>query len=228
MILTDTLRPDTVRLADDSRTRSVLSAQEDRERSRALNGLVLRQKVYALGDYDSAHGEAFGGFLTTQIPPWNRSSLCGGNGDRPWRLSPLCRQAVNFVHDGQTCLPSLLGFPTDPRLSHSIILVVDGFGIGLCTGQQLTGCREENPIRLLMPDDLDIQKRQSHPCVGPPSPVIEDTATEPSGNTVRKSAHQLFKLVLHDQGPGSHQPASLRWQAASRSEIGRAGLEAMW
>jgi hypothetical protein len=55
MILTDTLRPDTVRLADDSRTRSVLSAQEDRERSRALNGLILRQKVYALGDYDSAH-----------------------------------------------------------------------------------------------------------------------------------------------------------------------------
>jgi hypothetical protein len=57
LILTDTLRPDTVRLADDSRTRSILSAQEDRERSRALNGLVLRQKVYALGDYDSAHGE---------------------------------------------------------------------------------------------------------------------------------------------------------------------------
>jgi hypothetical protein len=82
-----------------------------------------------------------------------------GNGDQPWRLSPLCRQAVNFVHDGQTCLTSLLGFPTDPRLSHSIILVVDGFGIGLCTRQQLPGCREENPIRLLMPDDLDIQKR---------------------------------------------------------------------
>jgi hypothetical protein len=153
MLLDDTVLPDTIRLADGTRTPFDLSAEEAREACRALKGSILRQEIYAFDGTDE------------EDRPYSVS-------ERNYTIELLQprepnRHAVFFAHPRET-----IDFHyerklydigdqklADPRVTHAMTMAVDEFGNVLQSAAIGYGRRYDDPDPLLTDDDKKKQNR---------------------------------------------------------------------
>jgi RHS repeat-associated protein len=104
-------------LLDDTILPDDLTLEEEREACRALKGAMLRQEVYALDGTDKQEHPYT---VTEQNFTIERLQPRAGN-----------RHGVFFTHPREALSYHYERNPTDPRISHSITLEVDGFGNAL-------------------------------------------------------------------------------------------------
>jgi RHS repeat-associated protein len=150
MLLDDTVLPEYIKLPDGSRIPWMTSAEEAKQASRALKGSILRQEIYALDGTEEM--------------------------DRPYSVSERnhtiemlqpregYKHAVFFAHPRETIdfhyerkLFDVDGFKrADPRVTHSMILDVDGFGNVLQSASIGYGRRHDDPS---LGEDGQKQKR---------------------------------------------------------------------
>ncbi len=132
---TESLLPDTFFEVD-------LSAEEEREASRALKGTMLREEIYAIdGTAEAEHPFT----VTEQNFAVRRIQPKGEN-----------RRAVFFTHDHESITYHIERNPDDPRVAHALTLEVDGFGNVLKSAAISYGRSQNDPA--LDPAD---QARQS-------------------------------------------------------------------
>ncbi|RPI90947.1 MAG: toxin, partial [Planctomycetaceae bacterium] len=99
---------------EDTQFPAGLTREEEREASRALKGMLLRQEVYAL---DGSHREPHPYLVTESNYTLRLVQARGSN-----------RHAVVFVHPRESQSWYYDRDPADPRTSHSLTLRVDPFG----------------------------------------------------------------------------------------------------
>jgi RHS repeat-associated protein len=152
MVLEDTVLPTTILLRDRSRIPYELSTEELREACRALRGSVLRQEVYAPDGTDESHR------------PYSASQ-------RNYAIEVLQPQgpnkyAVFFAHERESTafhyerkLYHVDGRElADPRVTHSMVLVVDDYGNELQSVAIAYGRRHDDPDPLLTDPDRANQR----------------------------------------------------------------------
>jgi RHS repeat-associated protein len=113
-LLDDTVLPDTILLADGTRTAHQLTSDEEREACRALRGSMLRQEIYGLDGSPKAEHP----YTVTEQNFTIELLQPAGPG----------RHAVFFVHPREAIEHHYERDHEDPRVTHSLTLDVDPFG----------------------------------------------------------------------------------------------------
>ena len=113
-LLHDTVLPDTLTFRDKDPIPWNLSAEEQRQASRALKGSILRQEIYAQDDSPKSK-------IPYSVSERNYSIVL---------LQPQGQNqhAVFFVHPREAIDYHYERNPDDPRISHALTLEVDAFG----------------------------------------------------------------------------------------------------
>lgn len=153
MLLDDTILPDSVKLKDGTRIPWSLSTDEVPEAVRTLKGSLLRQEVYALDgteESDRPYSVSEKNYTIELLQPR------GSNRHAVFLAHP--RESLDFhyerklydVDNRRLC---------DPRVSHSMILSVDGFGNVLEAVAVGYGRRRDDPDPLLTAEDNQNQGR---------------------------------------------------------------------
>jgi RHS repeat-associated protein len=133
------------RLLDDTVLPAGLSVGEEREASRALKGVMLRQEVYALdgpGTEEYPHGQPY--VVTEQN---FAISVVQRRGDQ--------RHGIFFTHPSEVIDYHYERNPTDPRITHALTLEVDPSGNVLKSASVAYGRR--TPDTDLAQEDQDTQ-----------------------------------------------------------------------
>jgi RHS repeat-associated protein len=122
-----------------------LTAAEEREASRALKGMMLRQEVYARDDtakQKRPYAVTEQNFAVVMIQPRRNN-----------------RHGVFLVHPRETLSCHYERAPIDPRISHTLTLEVDEFGVTLKQVTVAYGRRSPDPVALPLSEDQDTQAR---------------------------------------------------------------------
>ena len=153
MRLADTVLPDNAFLPDNTRLPLNLSPQESREACRALKGSLLRQEIYGLDGSQAADRP----YLVSERS-YTLELLQPLAGEQHAVFFNHKREALDFHYEralynvaGQTL--------ADPRVQHSMELVVDYFGNSLQSVTVGYGRRHPDPDPLLSPADRAQQTR---------------------------------------------------------------------
>ncbi len=126
MLLDDTVPPEGVRLPEGSTRPHVPTAEELREACRALKGSVLRQEVYALDgseEADRPYRVAESNYTVELLQPraGNRHAVCFVHPRETLSLH-YERKLYDIERDGTAVRLA------DPRVTHELVLDVDGWG----------------------------------------------------------------------------------------------------
>jgi len=157
MLLPDTALPTSVFLPDGTRKARDFSGEELREACRALRGMLVRQEIYALDDFDQAsqpYNVAERNYTIEVFQPQ------GPNRFAVFFTHP--RESLDFHYERKLykVMANTLAAPdapppardaTDPRVSHSMIFAVDPFGNVLQSASVGYGRRYLDPA--LAPED---------------------------------------------------------------------------
>jgi len=148
-LLPDTILPADIVQADGTRLPYSLTDEERREAVRALRGSILRQEIYAEDGSNKAG-------IPYSISQRNYTVEC---------LQPQAadRYAVFFSHARETIDHACERNPSDPRITHNVVLKVDSFGgvlqsISAAYGRNLTapGVQLAPAETQIVPPDLSV------------------------------------------------------------------------
>lgn len=158
MLLEDTVLPLSVRLKDESRIPWNLSPEELAEAHRALKGSVLRQEVYALDG-----GEASDRPYSVSERNYTIELLQPREVNRHAVLMVHARETIDFHYERHLYMVGNRKL-ADPRVSHSMVLSVDGFGNALQSVAIGYGRRHDAPDPVLTAADKQRQSRTLITC----------------------------------------------------------------
>jgi len=223
LLLDDTLLPDTLRLADGTRTPYALSTAEVLEACRALKGAILRQEIYALDGTDEADRP-----YSTSERNYTIELLQPRDGNKHAVFFTHAREQVDFHYERK--LLDVNGRKrADPRVSHAMTLEVDAFGNALRSvaigyrRRDLPGVdgpeQQQTHVTLTVnrfvnrPDELDWYRiglpveTRTYEIVKPPAPTITDTRIDLFGfEAIAALTADLFPLVQLEPGAAKLWP----------------------